>query len=99
MPQMLVYSTCSALVAATPMRKTLHAVLHCLRGDNDIMVALLGVMEGNQTDLMDYALILACRKGHLAVVETMLEHGGQVKDMQHATVVFVSFCFFFSGCS
>jgi ankyrin repeat protein len=65
---------------------SMHAIdFAALQGDNDIMVALLNKIEGGQrkTDSMDIALILACRKGHLAVVKTMLENGGQVKIRQH----------------
>ncbi|CAM9327780.1 unnamed protein product, partial [Pylaiella littoralis] len=54
-----------------------------LRGDNDIMIALFGKIEGGKTDLVEYALILACRRGHLGMVKILFENGGQAKIRQH----------------
>lgn len=51
-----------------------------LRGDNDIMTALLSNMDGEC--FLEYTIILACRRGHFAVVKTLLDNGCDVKTSQ-----------------
>ncbi|CAN0427256.1 unnamed protein product [Ectocarpus sp. 8 AP-2014] len=52
-----------------------------LRGDNDIMTALLSDLDGDC--FLEFTIILACRGGHLAVVKTLLDKGCDVKSSHH----------------
>ncbi|CAN0253335.1 unnamed protein product [Ectocarpus sp. 6 AP-2014] len=51
-----------------------------LRGDNDIMTALLSDID--EDCFLEFTIILACRRGHFAVVKTLLDNGCDVKTSQ-----------------